>query len=78
MTSTVGMSGMCVPSMASAAGTLELHHCTSSSSTSKMSVALPGMGPLPVEPYASDGGMMRRRNPPTFMPTTPVSQPSIT
>ena len=33
--------------------------------------AFGGMGPLRVPPYASDGGMTSRRNPPTFMPATP-------
>ena len=37
--------------------------------------ALGGMGPLPDAPYASDGGTMIRRTPPTFIPVTPVSKP---
>jgi hypothetical protein len=33
--------------------------------------------PLPVAPYASEGGMVARRVPPTFMPATASSNPLI-
>ncbi len=52
---------------------------TSTSSTSKMSVAFAGMAPgTPWLPYAKSAGMMRRRFPPTFMPATPKSHPLMT
>src|SRR5262245_3105035 len=46
-------------------------HCTPVSVMSKTSVAFGGIGERPCEPYARSGGMIRRRCPPTFMPTTP-------
>mmetsp|Transcript_4873 Transcript_4873/g.22341 ORF Transcript_4873/g.22341 Transcript_4873/m.22341 type:complete len:364 (-) Transcript_4873:121-1212(-) len=56
-----------------------LTHCTFTSSTSKMSVALPGMAPFtPFLPYAIAGGMVSRRLSPTRMPATPTSQPLMT
>mmetsp|Transcript_10067 Transcript_10067/g.41552 ORF Transcript_10067/g.41552 Transcript_10067/m.41552 type:complete len:270 (+) Transcript_10067:480-1289(+) len=56
-----------------------LTHCTFTSSTSKMSVALPGMAPFtPFLPYAMAGGMVSRRLSPTRMPATPTSQPLMT
>mmetsp|Transcript_6878 Transcript_6878/g.31015 ORF Transcript_6878/g.31015 Transcript_6878/m.31015 type:complete len:287 (+) Transcript_6878:385-1245(+) len=54
-------------------------HCTFTSSTSKMSVALPGMAPFtPFLPYAMAGGMVSRRLSPTRMFATPTSQPLMT
>ena len=50
----------------------------SSSSTSKTSSDFPGIGPVPASPYASWYGMNKRRLPPTFMPSSPISQPVIT
>mmetsp|Transcript_7815 Transcript_7815/g.30932 ORF Transcript_7815/g.30932 Transcript_7815/m.30932 type:complete len:260 (+) Transcript_7815:462-1241(+) len=56
-----------------------LTHCTFTSSTSKMRVALPGMAPFtPFLPYAIAGGMVSRRLSPTRMPATPTSQPLMT
>ena len=47
--------------------------------TVNTSTALAGMsGGEPAAPYASDGGMMSCRVPPTFIPTMPYSQPAIT
>src|SRR4029078_3232037 len=52
---------------------------TSSSSTSKISVAFGGITPpAPRSPYAICGGITSVRCPPTFMPATPSSQPLIT
>src|SRR5436309_1974025 len=52
---------------------------TSSSSTSKISVALGGITPpAPRSPYAIADGMINVRWPPTFMPITPSSQPRMT
>src|SRR5205807_1068062 len=51
-----------------------------SSVTSKTSVAFGGivLADGVLLPYASAGGMIRRRFPPTFIPTIPWSQPAIT
>lgn len=47
-------------------------HLTSSSSTSKRSVAFGGMTPpAPRLPYPSCGGIVSVRLPPTFIPATP-------
>jgi hypothetical protein len=48
------------------------------SEMSKTSAAFGGMGGLPAEPYAKDGGTIARRVPPTFMPVTAMSYPGIT
>jgi len=48
------------------------------SSTSNTSSDFAGIGPLPVSPYASWYGMNRRRLPPIFIPSNPVSHPGIT
>ena len=49
------------------------------SSTSKISVAFGGTaGGTPRLPYPSSGGMVMRRTPPGFMPTTPRSKPLMT
>src|SRR6266508_1511103 len=49
------------------------------SSTSNISVAFPGIvGGCPVSPYASAGGMIRRRLPPTSIVENPSSHPGIT
>ena len=51
----------------------------STSSTSNTSVAPGGITPpAPASPYASAGGIVRRRLPPAFMPWTPWSHPLIT
>ncbi len=44
---------------------------TESRVISNTSVALGGIGPLRIEPYASEGGITSRRTPPTFIPGTP-------
>src|SRR5581483_7747647 len=47
--------------------------------TSKISVALAGItGGEPAEPYPNAGGIIRRRVPPDFMPTSPSFQPAMT
>jgi len=48
------------------------------SSTSNTSSDFAGIGPLPASPYASWYGMNKRRLPPIFIPSNPVSHPSIT
>lgn len=56
---------------------LRVCYCTLASRISKTSAAFGLMVPswFPVAPYASDGGTMMRRIPPTFMPVTPMSKP---
>ena len=52
---------------------------TPSRSTTKISVSPGLMTPAaPRSPYPRCGGMVRRRRPPTRMPTTPWSQPAMT
>src|SRR3989338_8470801 len=54
-------------------------HRSPSNSTSKVNVALGGITlPAPRAPYASCGGMVSLRLPPTFIPATPSSQPLMT
>ena len=48
-------------------------------SISNHNVAFLGMTfPAPLSPYASDGGIRNRLFPPTVMPSTPISHPSMT
>ena len=52
---------------------------TFNNSTSNINVALAGMTfPAPLDPYQSSGGIVNFLLPPTFMPSTPSSQPLIT
>src|SRR5713226_4032287 len=50
----------------------------SNSSTSKINVAFGGMPDLPLAPYASAGGTISLRLPPTCIVANPSSQPGIT
>ena len=52
---------------------------TPTRSTTNMSVSFGAIAAVgECDPYASDGGMINSRRPPTFMPGTPWSQPWIT